>query len=392
MKKGLIFLFFLCLASVFVSTAFANPGFARKFGVGCGMCHEGFPNLNDFGERFRDNGYQMPGKNVEEGAVDTGDKKLFLDPNINFAVRVDGILSFQKDNTTHSDFEAPDILKLFIDGYLSKDITFYSYFLANENGNVIGLEDAFLYFNDLGGHPLDLMFGQYQVADPIYSRELRLTAEDIAIYTTQVSSSQFNLTYQRGAQIMYSPKWFEFDLGLVNGNGIKPETNGKFDNNSFKDPYARLNLKLDPFSVGFFGFYGEDEELSSKIKNHFYRAGPDIRINQWKIPLDLKAQWLFGSDDNPDFSPNPGNVLSITGGFVEGIYHFSKDWKGVLLYNRVEVTEKPELTVHTVTANATYYFLRNLKMFAEYTRDLEETSVSHPENTDHIEIGFTTAF
>ncbi|MBI1823706.1 MAG: hypothetical protein HYR80_06305 [Nitrospirae bacterium] len=392
MKKVSSLLIFLFLLLVLVSAASANPGFARKFGVGCGMCHEGFPNLNDFGERFRDNGYQMPGKNVEEGALDTGDKKLFLDPNVNFAVRADGVFSLQNSGATRSDFEAPNVLKLFMDGYLSKDITFYSYFLANENGRVVGLEDAFLFFNDIGGHPLDLMFGQYQVADPVFSRELRLTIEDIAIYTTQVSASLFDLTYQRGVQITYAPRWFELGLGLVNGNGIEPDTNGKFDNNSIKDPYVRFKVKYDPFSVGFYGFYGEDEDLTSKIKNHFYRLGPDIRISQWRIPLDLKAQWLFGNDDNPDFLPNPTNVLSITGGFVEGIYHFSNDWKGVLLYNRVQVTEKPELTIHTLTANATYYFLRNLKLFLEFTRDIQDTSIIHPENTDHIELGFTTAF
>jgi hypothetical protein len=237
------------------------------------------------------------------------------------------------------------------------------------------------------------MFGQFQVSDPVYSRELRMTSEDIAIYETQVSASHFDLTYQRGVQIMYSPKWIDVDLGLVNGNGIAPESpDGRFDNNSFKDPFLRLNLKMDPVSFGLYGFYGEDEDSSSKIKNHFYRAGPDIRINQWIIPLDIKAQWLFGTDDNPDFSAAPSRRLNLNGGFVEALWHISKDWKGILLYNRVQVSEKPDLNVHSVTANGTYYLLRNFKIFLEYTTDLEETSPAHPEEADHIEIGFTAAF
>ncbi len=42
-------------------TALAIPAFARKHGFNCHMCHVAFPKLNDFGQRFRDNGYQIPG-------------------------------------------------------------------------------------------------------------------------------------------------------------------------------------------------------------------------------------------------------------------------------------------------------------------------------------------
>lgn len=38
----------------------AIPAFARKYNVACNMCHvPSFPKLNDFGNRFRDQGYQM---------------------------------------------------------------------------------------------------------------------------------------------------------------------------------------------------------------------------------------------------------------------------------------------------------------------------------------------
>ena len=37
--------------------AMAIPAFARKHGFNCNMCHVAFPKLNDFGQRFRDNGY-----------------------------------------------------------------------------------------------------------------------------------------------------------------------------------------------------------------------------------------------------------------------------------------------------------------------------------------------
>jgi hypothetical protein len=37
----------------------ALPAFARKYGLRCSACHESWPQLNNFGLKFRDNGYQL---------------------------------------------------------------------------------------------------------------------------------------------------------------------------------------------------------------------------------------------------------------------------------------------------------------------------------------------
>ena len=39
--------------------ASALPAFARKYGLRCSACHESWPALNNFGLKFRDNGYQL---------------------------------------------------------------------------------------------------------------------------------------------------------------------------------------------------------------------------------------------------------------------------------------------------------------------------------------------
>ena len=57
-------LVFIGLASFEISfllpEAHAIPAFARKYGVPCNVCHvPGFPKLNDFGNTFRDQGYQF---------------------------------------------------------------------------------------------------------------------------------------------------------------------------------------------------------------------------------------------------------------------------------------------------------------------------------------------
>jgi hypothetical protein len=40
-------------------SALAIPAFAKKLGLRCSACHEAWPKLNNFGQNFRDNGYQI---------------------------------------------------------------------------------------------------------------------------------------------------------------------------------------------------------------------------------------------------------------------------------------------------------------------------------------------
>ena len=48
---------FLILSSS--QPANALPAFARKYGLRCSACHESWPMLNYFGQKFKDNGYQL---------------------------------------------------------------------------------------------------------------------------------------------------------------------------------------------------------------------------------------------------------------------------------------------------------------------------------------------
>src|SRR6202047_2737719 len=42
-----------------VQKVLAIPAFARKYGLPCSACHTAWPELNNFGQVFRDNGYQL---------------------------------------------------------------------------------------------------------------------------------------------------------------------------------------------------------------------------------------------------------------------------------------------------------------------------------------------
>ena len=53
--------FALVLVFLILSSQNANalPAFARKYGLRCSACHESWPMLNYFGQKFKDNGYQL---------------------------------------------------------------------------------------------------------------------------------------------------------------------------------------------------------------------------------------------------------------------------------------------------------------------------------------------
>ena len=51
------------------------------------MCHVASPKLNSCGEAFTGNGYQIPGEDLKEQIVETGNDKLFLLFKLPLAIR-----------------------------------------------------------------------------------------------------------------------------------------------------------------------------------------------------------------------------------------------------------------------------------------------------------------
>jgi hypothetical protein len=56
LTAALVLIFLILSGS---QNASALPAFARKYGLRCSACHESWPMLNYFGQKFKDNGYQL---------------------------------------------------------------------------------------------------------------------------------------------------------------------------------------------------------------------------------------------------------------------------------------------------------------------------------------------
>lgn len=130
------------------------------------------------------------------------------------------------------------------------------YFFFTEKGEVAGLEDAFIMFNNLFNKELDIYVGQFQVSGPLFKRELRLTYEDYKIYSTKVGQARADLTYDRGLMFTYSfSRGPDLCLEIVNGLGLYPADDlDTFDTDKYKNFLLRVSQDLsEAVRIGAFG-------------------------------------------------------------------------------------------------------------------------------------------
>ncbi|MCE5251878.1 hypothetical protein LLG96_16855 [bacterium] len=366
--------FTVLIAALAPETGRAIPAFARKYGFSCSTCHVAVPKLKSYGDEFAGNGYQLPDADEPPRAFkDAGDDRLLLQRELPLAIRFDAYARFQTEGKIKSDFQMPFGLKLMSGGNIAKNVGYYFYFYMSELGEMTGVEDAFIYFNNIGGTELDFLAGQFQLCDPLYKRELRLTYEDYQIYTTRVGQSNANLTYDRGFILSYSlPTKTDLVLQVVNGNGIGMAEDDLTDNDNFKNVFLKVSQDISIVNIGMFGYTGQEKtDVEKKEKNKFYMVGPNLTVSTDRI--EFNTQYVARSDDNPDFLPVKGDKIKTDGFFGELIVNpFPAKSRifGILLYNKVN-SDYDGLEYETVTVNLSYMLHTNMRVMAEVTRDIE---------------------
>jgi len=158
--------------------------------MSCKTCHSPFPKLLPYGDEFAGNASSSRTRRRHGIFVDTGDPTLSLLRELPIALRLEGFMNWNTADNRRLDFTAPYILKFLSGGAITKDIAYYFYFFLSERGEIAGLEDAFVMFNDVFGSGLDIFAGQFQISDPLFKREVRLPAEDYQIYRATPGDSR----------------------------------------------------------------------------------------------------------------------------------------------------------------------------------------------------------
>jgi hypothetical protein len=384
-RKAIPVLLILGILSVsFVGVFFAEdaeaiPAFARKYRMSCTTCHQPAPRLKPYGDDFAGNGFELSDQEAPRYYVETGDDNLSLIREFPFAVRIEGWARHETRTGTETDLSLPYNLKLLSGGAIAKNLAYYFYFYLSEHGEVAGVEDAYIMFNNLFGKDFDIYLGQFQVSDPLFKREVRLTFEDYIIYTVAPGESQIDLKYDRGIMLTYGGlTGSDIVLEIVNGNGLV-EAGGTrllFDEDKYKNVVGRVSQAIVEYArIGAFGYYGK-EAATNGFKNEVWMLGGDATVGYG--PVELNLQYVERRDDNPTFAASPGDEIKTRGGMAECILWPHGDqskWYAVALYNYVEsdlaIGPYDQLTYNTITGHVGYLLHTNIRLTAENIYDIE---------------------
>lgn len=272
----------------------AIPAFSRKYQTSCTTCHSNYPELNDFGEAFKKNGFKFPKDDetfVKDPPVMLGakaQKEAFpggavypgeIPGSVPVAFRYSGFFNLNSKQpeavgqaagfTPRTDLFAPNTFTIIAAGSFGPNLAFWidDDLSTGGSGAAGGLGDGYLKYNDLGhaiGLPknaLNVRFGQFELDLP-FSQARTIYASDYDIYDQFSLSGSFGTTGngavattnnplvlgtpQRGIEFGGYPNNgnFAWSVSVVNGNNDSPAARNS------KDVYVRVsqrfNLERDP--------------------------------------------------------------------------------------------------------------------------------------------------
>ncbi len=274
----------------------AIPYFARKYETACSTCHNNFPELNDFGEAFKKNGWKFPKDDdtfVKQPPILLGapaQRQVFpkaiypgeIPATIPASLRFSGFLTYnsrQPAAITQSagflprvDLFAPDAFTVISAGTFGDAFSFWvdDDISVDGSGADGALGDGYLRFNDLGhyiGLPknaLNLRVGQFEMDIP-FSQARSINPTDYDIYGqagvagmlgTTNNPFQFGAA-QRGFEIGGYPNNgnLSWSVSMINGS------NDSAPLRDFKDVYTRISYRFNL-------------ERDSAVRKEVQAAGP----------------------------------------------------------------------------------------------------------------------
>ena len=284
----------------------AIPAFSRKYQTSCATCHSNFPELNDFGQAFKKNGFKFPKDDdvfVKEPPVLLGakaQKEAFpsalypgeLPGNLPIAFRYSGFAQVNSKVplavgfTPRTDLFAPNTFTVIAAGSFGPNLSFWidDDISVGGSGADGGLGDGYIKANDIGHYlhlpkdALNVRFGQFELDLP-FSQARTINLSDYDIYD-QASVSLANPALcalsidpagtacttnnpfvfgvpQRGIEFGGYPNDgnFTWSVAIVNGNNDGPAVRNS------KDIYARISQKFNL-------------ERDSSIRSQVQASGP----------------------------------------------------------------------------------------------------------------------
>lgn len=356
---------------VAVMPAHAVPVFARKYGFDCTMCHSAYPRLNDYGQRYRDNGYELPGREEDEQTVLQGPAP--------FAARTSA--GYNRDRFTDTpgsddvnEFQVNG-LDLLSAGLFAKHIGYFLIYtpeihgsrgLAPQPGR---LEMANVVFSHVAGRPLDIRVGRFEGAWLPFSAARNLTVSPYEVYDLSGPGGLVLADTQTGVELaLPACHGYRFAAGWVDGSPTNRSDDGP------DDVYVRAARifgagegQTAGHRLGAFGYFGKARPTDLMLPDtraSVDRWGLDGALNfrQWSV----EAQYLWGRDDAA--LGGVGTDFDFSGWFLQTLYLPNTRWVGVARYDTVNTPDGPGADIKRWTVAGRYYFADNIALHVEFSR------------------------
>jgi hypothetical protein len=355
----------------------AIPAFARKYGLPCSACHTAWPELNNFGQVFRDNGYQL---------MNDRDSPIYQNPTyfpITFRITpnwhyegtthqpVDSIpgggtgSTLQDKTVTANGFDLSG-MDIWTAGTLFKNISF-SLLPSSNSAGAFHFENAFIRFDNLLGSAwLNLKIGKFELDNLISEKRFLFLSANGGLYQTYHfeppgDSTGFGIgDNQIGMEVMgHSAKSYtRYSVALLSSNEgqVGLPTNRTYDTYlNFSQAFQVNGLGLQ--RLGAFAYIGERPTIlqtssasgtpvpipGAEIGNKpFYRAGFAGDLYALRGKWEFLPYFVHGYDNAflgtttpADMSLPPGAHAPIwNGGFLESHYYVSPQ---LVLTGRFEI-------------------------------------------------------
>ena len=402
------------------------PAYSRKYHLQCSACHTRFPRLNTYGERFLENGYQLPGTEdggllgkARMGELALDDVKNYLGFQIEGhplrAVQQTGRPGGQpvKDDI---EFGFPEEFELFATGTLAKNISFYLEFEhePNDSNSGVNLEVASVIFSNLGRHQMaNLRVGRFDLSTffSLPAQRLMITNVDaeqgsagafqmptvtrLALIPSALSANYSGLFTRSGKSIgttdrsLYNAEsevgidiygrpfgdWFFYQAGLVNGPGESSS-----DSNKNKDwyvmtrfDYARSNYFAANVS-GFAYIGNKNVKLANQQDVSWSRYGVSANV-RYKM-VDIYGAYTWNKISGLSGASAAGFDSTASGLTIEADVLVSDDTMFSLRYDNSDAGG--DLATRTSSSLGTvqvrHYLFPNLSISLRDTFNLRETA------------------
>jgi hypothetical protein len=335
-------------------TGWALPIFARRYETSCITCHVVFPKLNAFGIAFRNNGFKIPindARLIKVPDVALGApawKQLWPKavwpgaiPGIPpIAIRVLTDVNIRPSAAVNLNFDFPNGLAAYAAGSAGDSFSFFgNVFLAGAT-NALFVDRAYGQFKLLPETPgqnwLTLKVGRIDTrAEPFSSTYRKVTAQNYNVSDFRVVPNGFGFRdHDAGVELWGAATGPDNRGGLEYATGVAQGTNGRPENNNFKDYYWTASYKFGGLGVvgsrvevepqatsaegyeetsiqaGGFAYLGKGQPLlPGVIEDRFTRTG--FRIDAWLKTLNVYGAFVQGEDQLRGLTPRTINSSAI---------------------------------------------------------------------------------